>query len=54
MEMPEWRNNALEMLNKYIIGEGTKKDFTDLIARIRRAGLDAAIAEMQDYYDKMQ
>jgi hypothetical protein len=53
VNMPDWRNDVLQVLNKIIIGEAMKKEFTDLMANIRKNGLDAAVAEMQDYYDKM-
>jgi putative aldouronate transport system substrate-binding protein len=53
MEMPDWRNAISEVLNKIIIGEASREEFTALIEKISSAGLDAAVAEMQDYYDKM-
>jgi putative aldouronate transport system substrate-binding protein len=52
MEMPEWRTDIQEVLNKIIIGEAAPEEFDLVLERILKAGLSDAVAEMQEYYDK--
>jgi putative aldouronate transport system substrate-binding protein len=50
-QMPDWRFDIRAVANKIIIGEGTESDLLSLISKIRTAGLDNAVAEMQQHYN---